>query len=278
MDPDSPFKSLLNSFRDTFKRRSTTESTRDLTAGDESDDSNAITVVNVLATDPLVHDPSPSLNLSTQSPLFSTPISPTDASLSLFSDQPSPIASQLIPSTQTFLHRLGDLRNVDDLDRDRRKSKGVLFSPAAAAVAASLEQENGELRSQVTALRLQIEEQQLEISCLKAEQQRSIEQSPPAPTAVPLPPPPPPPDPIMTVFVSKRKKKKMRRKERETSRVAAEATLPPGCESLPQNPPLPPRPPSIPPPPGPSLPDPALSSQPTAYIFHDSNPKHLSYR
>ena len=299
---DSPFRSLFDSF---------SQLTRSLVAEDESvDNSHSVTVVdNILASDPLVYDPSPSLNLptiSTQPSLFSTPVSKNlssaNSSQSLFPTQPSPIpstaeTSQPLPTTQTFNNQLVKLRNVDHLISDRhearaqspilapmrqrtvnddggREPEGVLFSAAAAAAAASLERENGDLKSEVAALRLQLEEQQLEINRLKAEKQQQPRVQPSQANAAP------PSIPGLTLYISKKKRQRMRKAAAKATAAAPAAaagsgtTLPPGCDSFHNaaatqpTPPLQPDPPPPPPPPSPPL--------PTLFIFHDSNLKGLT--
>ena len=159
----------------------------------------------------------------------------------------TPIATE--PNTQQLAFKMIKLRSVDEID------------------AVALKRENEALRSEMTALRLQLEEQKLEIVRLRAEQQR--------PPNTPPPNTPPPLDSSegYSPYTSKKKKKKIRKKERET----AETTLPPGCTSLPSG--------QAPTPP------PLLSEQPQQqqlrqkqqqlispklYIFHDSNLKNVT--
>ena len=291
---NSPFKSLI----DSFSRLSRNSRYSRLAEDESMENSHSVTVVNnILASDPLVHDPlKPSL--------FSTPVSKTisstnsSSSPSLFSTQPSPISSiietsQPIPTTQTFINRLSDLRNVENLtaqspilalkrqsiDNGDREREGILFSAAATATAASLERENGDLKSEVAALRLrlqppslpsadlscrpkqrqqqqdepfsaimrQIEELRSEIAALRLQHEEDqqviahLRQNPPQQHPLthqhPLQQQPQPGISTPTEtdglipYISKSKKKKMKKMERE--RMAAETTMPPGCEPNP---------------------------------------------
>ena len=173
---------------------------------------------------------------SLPSPL--SPISPSP--LSPISIPRPPMLSSTpmvsLPNTQQLANRMIDLRSVDGID------------------AVALQRENESLKSEVTALRLQREDDLQEISRLR------LLHSPSSPAAQPQQPPPA--NQILAPYVSKKKRKKMRKKERLANIPATEATIPPGCELPPLN--------TRPPPPTPS------PSQPTAYIFHDSNLKHLT--
>ena len=164
----------------------------------------------------------------------------------------TPLMSQ--PNTQQLALRMVDLRSVDGVDAVALKRENV-----------HLQQENESLKSEVTALRLQHEDDLQELSRLRllhsqssatAEQQQQQQQQQQ-----------PHGNPILAPVISKKKRKKKRKKERE--RAAAETTLPPGCTSLPSG--LAPTPPQL------------LQQQqhrphpsPKLYIFHDSNLKNVT--
>ena len=153
----------------------------------------------------------------------------------------TPVVS--LPNTQQLANQMIDLRSVDGIDAVVLQRENVF-----------LQRENESLKSEVTALRLQREDDLQEISRLR------LLHSPSSPAAQPQQPPPA--NQILAPYVSKKKRKKMRKKEGLANLPATEATIPPGCELPPLN--------TRPPPPTPS------PSQPTAYIFHDSNLKHLT--
>ena len=170
-----------------------------------SEDSASITIVqstqssslsSLIPSDPPPASPSPIL---TQPPLFSTPIqqpsSNKDTSLPIFSPtQPpttrpslistpdaspihtsTPSASLLLPSTQSFKNRADQLRNVDDLlgaSKEDQRGETETFPSGARPKEKppsndkSLSESIEELRSELTAVRLQLAEHQLEINQL----------------------------------------------------------------------------------------------------------------
>ena len=163
------------------------------------------------------HPPTPN-SLFTSPLLSSTPISA----------QPQEEAAE--PETQQLALRLADLRSVDGVD-----------VVALQREIARLQRENESLRSEVTALRLQHEDEAREIDRLRllpsppsTEQQQKLnptQSTQKQPQQAQSPPPPADSNEGYSSYVSKKKQQKMRKKERE--RAEAETTLPPGCTSLP---------------------------------------------
>ena len=125
----------------------------------------------------------------------------------------------------------------------------------------TLQRENEELKSELVAVRLQLEESEALILEL-----RQHKQPPP-----PLLPPSPFNNEGYEAYVSKKKNKKNKKNRVEVDKATTDSTLPPGCETLP----LPPPPLSqpLPPPPPPPLSQPLL---PTVHLFHDSNLKDIT--
>ena len=204
--------------------------------------------------------------------LFSTPNA----------DVPSTSDNDLAPSqevlTQEFLERLQKLRQDE-----------VVVADEARPAFLSLQQVADDLRSELLAARLQLEEKEIEIRELQ-EQLQAIS----------------PPDALQP-FISKSKRKKMKKTQRiEAAVAAADTTLPPGCDSFTLPPPPPPRPHQRPAqrqayqqqqpqnqqqlPPGCtslplglapiplqcSNPQQQQQQQPNLYIFHDSNLKNVT--
>ena len=185
-----------------------------------------------------------------------------------------------VPPTQEFLERLRHLRH-DEVIADEA-------SPAFLA----MQREVDDLKSELVAARLQLEEKEIMIRELRDEiHARSLQQvlPPPPESHVPAPLPPPPPfaDGYQPVL-SKKKKKKMKKRQRLEAAVAtADTTRPPGCDSL-QLPPPPPPPPTQREPPQQHSQQHSQRQQhsqqqqqttttlPTLHIYHDSNLKGAS--
>ena len=184
------------------------------------------------------------------------------------------------PMTQEMVDRMLDLRHVDDVAVTN-------LQPLSLA----LQQENEDLKSELAAAKLQLEDYEIEMRELR--QQISARPQHNAPLL-----PPPPQDFADGYQVAISKKKTKEKKKRETARLAAELTLPPGCVSIGDLPPPPPPPPSALPsshdpvaayatrppgcdsinlPPLPSRPPPQQQQQqqplPNVFIYHDSNLK-----
>ena len=209
--------------------------------------------------------------------------SPTHLSTPLLSSTP-------IPNTQQLTSLLVGVRSVDGIDAVALKRENESLKSELTAVRLqneerqrnpnsadndehiALKRENEELRSERTALRLQLEEQKLEIDRLKAEQQ------PPPPPPLPLADPTHPNASLPPTLaadadgylpvLSKGQKQRMRKRER--IEAAAAVTLPPGCDSIHPPSPLPSRPP---PQRQQQQQPPQQSTNPNAYIYHDSNLK-----
>ena len=159
-----------------------------------------------------------------------------------------------IPPTQEFLERLQKLRDDD-----------VVIADEARPAFLAMQRETDELKSQLLAARLQLEEKEIEIRELREQLQAQ---------------PPPPPSDILQPVISKRKRKQIR-KQHLTAAAAADTTQPPGCDSV-----------QLPPPPSQRQPVPRQppSSQqqqqpqnqqqrhplPKLYVFHDSNLKNVT--
>ena len=176
------------------------------------------------------------------------------------------------PQTQEFLDRLLRLRHVEVADD-------------AASPAHAMQREIEDLKSELVAARMQLEENEVEMRVLRQQMQ--------AQQLGPLPPPPPEyADGYKFAISKKKKKKKKKREQMEAALTAAEPTLPPGCTSIRHLPPpsssspnttLPPGsipiqlpPPTSCPPPHPRLLPPPPQLLPTAHVFHDSNLKHVT--
>ena len=171
---------------------------------------------------------------------FPSPLSPTSTLRPTPILSSTPLATQ--PDTQQLTARMVELRSIDNID-----------AVAVTRENACLRRENECLKSEVTALRLQQEDDLQELTRLR------LLHSPSSPTSQQQQQPSPSPLPPLVPSISKKKRQRMRKIERLANKAAAETTVPPGCEST--------RPAAAPPPP---------SSQPTAFIFHDSNLKHLT--
>ena len=182
--------------------------------------------------------------------LFSTPNA--DAACTSDND-PAPSQENL---TQEFLERLRRLRHDD-----------VIVADEARPALLALQRETDDLRSELVAARLQLEEKDIEIQELR-DQLLALSS----------------PSDVLLPFISKSRRKEMKKRQRNEAAVAAaNATQPPGCDTGS----LPPQPPP-PPPPRPNQ-RPAQQptqhqvqqqqqhpSQPTIFIFHDSNVKNLT--
>ena len=158
----------------------------------------------------------------------------------------TPMASQ--PDTQQLALRMVDLRSVDEIDAVALKRENV-----------RLQRENESLQSEVTALRLQHDDEAREISRLRL----LLSPPPSSPTEQQQQQQPPSATNEYRPFMTKSKRKRLKKKAHiERALLApADTTRPPGCTTLP----LPPPPPSQ-----------TRSSLPTLFVFHDSNLKGTS--
>ena len=181
--------------------------------------------------------------------LFSTPNA--DAACTSDND-PAPSQENL---TQEFLERLRRLRHDD-----------VIVADEARPALLALQRETDDLRSELVAARLQLEEKDIEIQELR-DQLLALSS----------------PSDVLLPFISKSRKKEMKKRQRNEAAVAAaNATQPPGCDtgSLPPQPPPPPPRPNQRPAQQPTQHQVQQQqqhpSQPTIFIFHDSNVKNLT--
>ena len=159
--------------------------------------------------------------------------------------------------TQEFLERLQNLRNDD-----------VIVANDARPAFLALQREADDLKSELLATRLQLEEKEMEIRELQG-QLKAQSRSPPTDALQPV--------------ISKNKRKKMRKEQR----MEADTTRPPGCDSVSRFPsPLPPPRPNQQQPeqrrPAQQQPQnqqphqstattSAITSPPTIHLYHDSN-------
>ena len=173
------------------------------------------------------------------------------------SSHPPPIYSSTPlnnePNTQQFARRLAELRTVEGID------------------AIVLQRENEEIKSEMVALRLQLEEQQFELDRLRSLIPKQHQQQPSAPN-------PAPPANDYQHVISKSQQKKIRKKERiEAANAAADTTQPPGCSSVQLLSLPPPQPPiSTAHPPEQQQRQQQQSPVPNLFVFHDSNLKGCS--
>ena len=225
-----------------------------------------------LPASPIILPQIPTISLS-QSPfalssplLFSTPTAGPPST-------PEITPTQDVPLTQEFLERLHKLRDNDFLSAEETRPAFLV-----------LQRETDELKSQLLAAQLQLEEKEMEIRELREQLQAQ---------------PPPPPANLLQPVASKWKRKKVRKQERAAAAAAAAGSQSPGSDPVQLSPPQhqppkqqqPPPTPGFPPtadspptsrlprrplPPPPPPPPTSLPSKPTIYVFHDSNLKCLT--
>ena len=196
----------------------------------------------------------PTISLS-QSPFaLSSPLLYSTPNADAPTTQEVPLTQTIL--TQEFLERLQKLRNDD-----------VLIADEARPAFLAIQREADELKSELLAARLQLEEKEMEIRELREQLQAQ---------------PPPPPD-ILQPVISKRKRKKMRNLQQRTEAAAAPAdeTRPPGCDSVQLTPPPQRHPVPHQPPPPSARHQPLLQQQQqqnqqqqqsqTVHYYHDSN-------
>ena len=237
-----------------------------------------------------------------------------NSSSSLFSSlldstvKPNPDLSPPHPHPQPLLNSIDNRTILDDEDNDSSPPSPLFFSTpilngqqtqevidrllrlrhveddAHSPTLLAMQHEIEDLKSELVAARLQLEENEVEMRVLRQQAQ--------TPRMGPLPPPPPGFADGYTIAISKQKKKKKKKSNRmESAQAAAQPTLPPGCTSIEQLPPpssfspgttLPPGsesiqlPPTTSSPPSPGLLSPPPQPLQTVHVFHDSNLKNVT--